>query len=248
MDYRPEEPEEKKKKKKKIPRAPREIVPMPNPDKKKHESYKKSHNPIRFCKPFRCCILGKVNSGKSLIAKHILMAHQEKNPKFEEVHIIHGCSDTHSSEYDDVEPTSYRSDIPSYEEYDPKPHKLLIFDDVDFTIMSGQELRNLSELFRFGSTHCNISILLMHQSWFRIPKIVKDCSNVFVIFRPHDNDELATIGRRVGLKKEKIFQIFRDLLPNWRDSLLINLIPNAPYKYGKNLFQPIDEESIDDSD
>ena len=65
MDYIPEpKPEKKQKKKKKIPRAPRKIVPMPNPDKKKHESYKKSHNPIRFCKPFRCCILGKVNSVK----------------------------------------------------------------------------------------------------------------------------------------------------------------------------------------
>ena len=37
-------------KNKKIPRAPREIVPISNPDKKKHESYKKSHNPIRFPK------------------------------------------------------------------------------------------------------------------------------------------------------------------------------------------------------
>jgi len=235
----------RKKKKEKIPSAPRKLVPMPNPDKKKHESYKKSHNPIRFSKPFRCCILGKVNSGKSLIAKHILMAHQEKHPKFEEVHVVHGCVDTHTTEYDDIEPTSIRSDIPSYEEFDPKPHKLLILDDVDFTMMSGQEMRNLSELVRFGSTHCNISVMLMHQSWFRIPKIVKDCSNVFVIFRPHDSDELATIGRRVGLKKEKIYQMFKELMPNWRDSLLINLIPSAPYKYAKNLFHPIKESFVD---
>ena len=237
-----------KKKKKKIPKAPRKIVPMPNPDKKRHESYQRSHNPIRFPKPFRCCILGKVNSGKSLIAKHILMAHQEKAPKFDEVHVIHGCAQTHTTEYDDIEPTSVRSDIPSYEDFDPEPRKLLIFDDVDFTIMPGQELRNLSELFRFGSTHCNISILLMHQSWFRIPKIAKDCSNVFVIFRPHDRDELATIGRRVGLKKDKIFDIFNDHLPEWRDSLLINLIPNAPYKFGKNLFTPIQMNDGSDSD
>ena len=83
VEYSSDEEEIKKKKKKKpkIPPAPRKITPMPNPDKKKHESYKKSHNPIRFPKPFRCCILGKVNSGKSLIAKHILMAHQEKKAK-----------------------------------------------------------------------------------------------------------------------------------------------------------------------
>jgi hypothetical protein len=223
----------------KIPRAPRVITPMVNPDKKKHETSKKRDNPIRFPKPFRCAILGKVNSGKSLIAKHILMAHQEKKPKFEEVHIIHGCAETHTTEYDDIDPTSIRSDIPSYEEYDPDTLKLLIFDDVDFTMTNPQELKNLSELFRFGSTHCNISIMLLHQSWFRIPKIVKDCANVFVIFRPHDNDELATIGRRVGMKKEQIFNVFKNQLPEWRDSLLINLCPNAEHKYSKNLFEPI---------
>ena len=218
-------------------KAPRVLTPLPNPDKKKHESYKPSDNPIRFPKPFRCCILGKVNSGKSLIAKHILMAHQEKKPKFEEVHIVHGCQS--STEYDDVEPTTIRSDIPHYDEYDPSIHKLLILDDVDFTSLPQDQLKNLSELVRFGSTHCNISILLMHQSFFRIPKIVKDCSNVFVIFRPHDNDELFTIGRRVGLKKEEILDIFRKHLPKWRDSLLINLIPDAPFKFGKNLFTAI---------
>jgi len=247
-DSSDEEKVKRKKKKKKIPSAPRKLTPMPNPDKKKHESYKKSHNPIRFPKPFRCCILGKVNSGKSLIAKHILMAHQEKNPKFDEVHVIHGCSETHTTEYKDIEPTSVRGDIPSYLDFSPDTRKLLIFDDVDFTIMSGEDLKKISELFRFGSTHCNISILLMHQCFFRIPKVCKDTSNVFIIFRPHDMDELGTIGRRVGLKKEQIYQIFNDHLPNWRDSLLINLCPGAEHKFSKNLFQPLKLSLDSDSD
>ena len=97
-----DEEDKKKKKKPKIPRAPTVITPMPNPDKKLHEVYKKSHNPIRFPKPFRCVILGKVNSGKSLIAKHILMAHQAKAPQFSEVHIIHGCAESHTSEWDNI--------------------------------------------------------------------------------------------------------------------------------------------------
>jgi hypothetical protein len=223
--------------KKKLGKAPREIVPMPNPDKQRHESYKNGQNPIRFPKPFRCVILGKVNSGKSLLAKHIIMAHQAVKPKFQEIHVIHGCNSTH--EYDDIEPTSMREDIPHYSEYDPDALKLLIFDDMDFSMIRGEQLKNLSEIMRFGSTHCNISVLVLHQQFFSVPKVVKDCSNVFVIFRPHNTDELSTIGRRVGLKKEEIFNIFRKHLPNWRDSLLINLVPDAPYKFGKNLFEPL---------
>jgi hypothetical protein len=232
-------PKFRKPNKKKLGKAPRRIVPMPNPDKKFHEVFKKGQNPIRFPKPFRCVILGQVNSGKSLIARHIILAHQGCAPKFQEIHIVHGCADSHTTEYNDIEPTSIRQDIPSYSEFDPEIQKLILLDDVDFTLKAGQEMKNLSELFRFGSTHCNTSLILMHQCAFRIPKTVRDCCNVFIIFRPHDNDELATLGRRIGLKKEEIFDIFKNHLPNWRDSLMINLCPGATHKYSKNLFTPI---------
>lgn len=242
---------EKKKRKrkprrKKLGRAPREIIPLKNADKRKHEHYKRGDNPIRFPHPFRCCVLGKVNSGKSLLTKHILLAHQGKKPKFQQVIIVHG--DLGTKEYDDIEPTQIRATIPHYEELDPDTKKLIVIDDYDFTNISKQEQTRLSELFRFGSTHRSTSIILAHQSWFRIPKICKDTSNVFVIFRPHDNDELATIGRRVGMKKRDIFELFKAHMPHWRDSLLINLCPGAPYKYGKNLFKPITEASDSESD
>jgi hypothetical protein len=245
--YSSDEEEIKKKKKPKIPRAPRKITPMPNPDKKLHEKFKKSHNPIRFPKPFKCCSSGRPNSGKSLMALHIIMAHQEKKPKFDEIHIIHGCKDTHTSEWDKIEPTSTRQDIPSYEEYDPQNRTLLVFDDTDYTMLRNDELTRLSELVRFGSSHCNISCIFLTQVFFRIPKVIKDCCNVFIIYRPVDLDELSTLGRRVGLKKDEISHIFNKFLPQWRDSLLINLIPDAPYKFGKNLFTPITNDSDSDS-
>ena len=238
----------KKKKKKKIPKAPRKIVPMPNPDKKLHESYKTSHNPIRFPKPFKCVISGRPNSGKSLMALHIIMAHQDRKPKFDEIRIIHGCADTHTSEWERIEPTSQRQDIPSYTEYDPKKRTLLVFDDTDYTNLRNDELMRLSELVRFGSSHCNISCIFLTQVFFRIPKVIKDCSNVFIIYRPVDLDETATLGRRVGLKKEDISHMFDNFLPHWRDSLLINLIPGAPSKFSKNLFTPIKMNDGSDSD
>lgn len=229
-----------KRKKRQMPKAPLEIVPLPNPDKTKHEKYKKGDNPIRFPKPFACCISGRPNSGKSLMAIHIILAHQAKKPKFDEIHIIHGCADTHTTEWDRIEPTSVRQDIPSYEEYDPDVRKLLIFDDVDYTMVRGDDLQKLSEIVRFGRSHCNISCIFLTQVFFRIPKTIKDCCNVFIIYRPTDLDEISTLGRRVGLKKDEIRYIFDTFLTHWRDSLLINLIPGAKNKYSKNLFEPIE--------
>lgn len=165
------------------------------------------------------------------------MAHQEAEPKFEEVYVIHGMADT--KEYDDIEPTEIMTEIPDPADFDSDAKKLLIIDDYDFTKIPSKELKRLSEWFRFGSSHKNTSIILLHQSWFRVPKVPKDCSNIFIVYRPVDKDELATIGRRVGLRKEEMSAIFSDYMHHFRDSLTINLIPNAPIKFAKNLFEPL---------
>jgi len=55
---------------------PQEILVFENPDKINHESYQPGQNPVRFPTPFRCCILGQVNSGKSLVCKNIILARQ----------------------------------------------------------------------------------------------------------------------------------------------------------------------------
>ena len=98
--------------KKREVKAPTALFALPNPDKLQHESYKDyaaDENLARFPGPFRCCVIGRVNSGKSLIAKHILMAHQAKKPQFKEVYVCHGMSNT--EEYDDVEPTELMTEI-----------------------------------------------------------------------------------------------------------------------------------------
>ena len=181
----------RKRKPKRLGPSPREIIALPNPDKKKHEKYKKGDNPIRFPKPFKLSIIGKPNSGKSLMAIHVILAHQAKNPKFDEIHIIHGCNT--SKEYDRLEPTSIRASIPSYEEFDPSKRTLLVFDDTDYTMVKPDELTRISELVRFGSSHCNISCIFLTQCFFRMPKIIKDCSNVFIVYKPHDLDELGLL-------------------------------------------------------
>jgi hypothetical protein len=236
----------RKRRKKKLGRAPRHIVPLKNADKKAHEVWKKGQNLARFPHPFRCCILGSVNSGKSLLAKHILLAHQQSKPKFQQLIICHG--DRETKEYDDLDPDEITDQIPHHEDLDPDTKKLIIIDDFDFSRNDPVLIERISNLFRHGSTHRSTSIILCHQSPVRgVPKIARDCSNVFIVFKPHDTDTLTTVGRRIGLKKEEIVGVFKDVLPHWRDSLCCDLSPNSPAKYRKNIFQPIKVVAEDDS-
>ena len=115
----------------------------------------------------------------------------------------------------------------------------MIFDDTDWTSISKDDLKKVSELFRFGSSHHNISIILLHQIFSRVPKVCRDCSNVLIIYRPVDLDSLDTVGRRCGLKKEEIRFIFDKYMSHYRNSLTVNLIPNAPYKFLKDVFEPL---------
>ncbi len=224
-------------------KAPRELVIMKNADKKHHEFYKEGDHHLRLPHPFRLCILGNVGSGKSNIVKNILMVAQAKKPKFKEVWIVHG--DVQSKEYNEIEPTCIRSTIPSIDELDPDIKKLIVIDDYEFSDAGKEQMRRLSELYRFGSSHRSTSIILSHQSAFGVPKIVKDLSNVFLIYKMTDLDSMKTLGRRLGLKKEEIIHLYREYMPNFRDNIMINMIPNAPHKYLRNLYEPIDfkEES-----
>ena len=216
---------------------PEEIFVLDNPDKHFHEKYEPNQSVIRFPHPFRCCILGQVNSGKSLMGMNIILARQAKHPKFQEIHIIHGCNS--SQEYDALEPTSISNEIPSYEDFDETKPKLLIIDDYDFTSIDKESKKRLSEILRFGSTHCNMSIIIIHQSWFRIPKMIKDHSNVFIIYKPIDLDEQHTIGRRVGLNKYCSDYLFDEFIKVPTDNITINTIPHAPFKFAKNIYDEI---------
>lgn len=217
---------------------PQKIFVLDNPDKHYHEKYEPGQSAIRFPHPFRCCILGQVNSGKSLMGTNIIIMRQAKHPKFQEIHVIHGCNT--SVEYDALEPTSISDVIPSYEDFDVEKPKLLIIDDYDFTNIDKDSKRRLSELLRFGSTHCNMSIIVIHQSWFRIPKMIKDYCNVFIIYKPIDLDEQHTIGRRVGLNKYCADYLFETYIKLPTDNITINTIPSAPFKFAKNIYDRID--------
>jgi hypothetical protein len=233
-----------KKTKKKKPlkingKLPNEIIAIENVDKKFHEVWEKGRNLCDFPHPYRCVILGQVGLGKSTIAKNIFLRSQAGDYPFQELIVIHGSDNT--KEWDEMEPTMILSDIPDPADLTINNKKsCIIIDDFEFTKLPKQSLKNLSSLFRFISSHHNFSIILCYQSFFEIPSIIKKCANVFIIYKPNDLDELATIGRRVGLKKDTICELFNSVLMGKRDTLCVDLIENSPAKFRKNLFTPLE--------
>ena len=221
------------------------IIGFENPDKIHNETYTKGRNALDFPKPFIMVMSGRPGCGKTNALMNLIVHWQRGKKPFKQIHIVHGSE--FSQEYEILDATTIRPDIPSYTEYeDVDVHKLIIIDDYDFTALTSDTQKKISELVRFGASHHCISLVFINQSFFRLPKIIKDMANVFLIFRPIDLDELNSLGRRIGFKKGVLRSLFNDKLPHWRDSLLINLIPSNPYgRYWKNLHEPLEIGDID---
>lgn len=226
----------------------RRIIPLKNKDKTFQEKWQLRKNGTAknlawFPHSFRMCILGEVGGGKSTLAKNILIQNQLSKKPFKNVYLIHGDVDN-SQEWSDIDYTQAidGENIPSIDFWkENKEKSLIIIDDVEFTKTSVETIRNISKLFRYVSSHHGYSIILLHQSFFDVPSIIKKCSNVFILFPPSDFDQLGTIARRMGVKKEEMIAMC-SLLTSNHDTLCIDLTENSPAKFRKNVFERIVKE------
>jgi hypothetical protein len=225
-----------KKPKKSKPRLPKEIIVIENPDKKWHEKWKKNRDELNIPHPFRAVLLGKPNSGKTLIMKNILA---RATPEFEEVLIVH-CDPDETAEFGDVD-CEVTDTIPSPTDLDPEVKRLVILEDLEYSNMDKTEKASLDRLFGYASTHKNTSVMLTAQDGFSIPAKCRRCCNLWVIWRTDDVDSLKTIGRRVGIEPKDFENMFDEHCPNNTDSLWVDMTDKTPYPLRINGYKLIDK-------
>jgi uridine kinase len=218
-------------------KLPNKIIPLPNPDKEFHEEWFQGRNMLNFPHPFRACIFGKPNSGKTTCIKNIVL---RAKPSFKEVVIIH-CDGGYTKEYDDLGDVEILSEIPAPEDWEGLVKTLVILDDLEVKDLKKEQMRNLDRLFGYVSTHKNISVILTSQNMTNIPAIVRRCSNVFIMWSNPDKDAMAIMARKTGLKGDDLRNIFDKLMKESKDSLWVDLTDNSPYPMRKNGFTLINK-------
>ena len=151
--------------------------------------------------------------------------------------LIH-CDPEFTKEYDDVN-CKKMDEIPGPQEWIGEEKTLVVCDDLEYQKMSSDQLRNLSRLFGFVSTHKNISVCLTSQDPFTVPAAVRRCANVWVLWRIPDLDAMSVVARRTGMSASKFKQIFDQLLKGPNDSLWVDLTKNSTAPLRKNGFDRI---------
>jgi hypothetical protein len=153
-----------------------------------------------------------------------LIIHQR--PRFDQVFVIHLDAGV-TRDYDDLEPTAMMSDAPLAfwndlpdrdEETGKRIKRCVVVDDLEMTHAAKERAKNLGILFRYASSHKNMTVYMCHQSAMDVPPLIRKMSNVWVVWRPRRN-ELQPIENRVGLPAGELSHLFDTVAPEPRIAL-----------------------------
>jgi hypothetical protein len=236
----------KKKIKPKIPGLPNRVVVIKNSEKDEGnwmEKWTPGRNPGHIIHPFRLMALGGVGRGKSNSCKNIFLRHQSSANKFQRLIII-TCSED-STEWDDCEPDEVLTEIPDLDIFDGEEKTCVILDDYETIKISKEQLRKLSTLMRFVSSHRNVSCMLSFQSFFDVPPIARKVANCFMLYKPNSRQEMDTIANRVGLTSDQMKYLFKHVITGTYDHLFVDKTIGTPYSLRKNIYEVIEQDDSD---
>lgn len=226
-------------KKKKKSLLPKELIHIPNADKKFHEEWDDNDDPLDFPHPVRILLAsgGKPNLRKTNTLKNIIVRQQ---PPFEKIYLLH-CGGAVTKEYDEFN-AECLSEVPEpYDEelFDPDTKTLLVLEDLNYGGMNRRDKGLLNRLYGYTSTHQNLSIMATSQGFFDIPPSIRRMSNVLIIWKPKDMDHLETLRRRVDMTKKDWNHIFEQYCHEPFDSIWIDDTKNSPHKLRLNGYKSI---------
>lgn len=225
----------------------KEMIILPNTDKGSwYEKYDENHHGFDILvHPFKLILAGKPNSGKTLCIHNLFLRIQTSGLPFDTLIIIQPGS---STEYDHLDPTIILNDIPDVESIicPDNGKTLIIIDDFELSKLNKIQLKNINMLFRYVSSHHNISVMLSYQSFFDIPAIMRKTCNYFILYKTNNIDEMSIIAKRVGFTKKPFIKLFRENITDKHDFLLIDMQCPEQYQIRKNFYEVLNYDEYDD--
>lgn len=212
---------------------PKKLLIFNNQDKNWKEKWTPNRDLLDIPKSFRLICSGRPNSGKSLIAINIML-----RCNFEKIYVLH-C-DEDSKDYANIEYEALE-EVPDKDIFDDDLKKLLIIDDYEFKNMKKEDLKKLSTLFRYVSSHKNLSIIVNVQNFYDVPIICRRCANFFILFENNDKSYIQSIARKCMIPQNKLLYIMENYIKNFHDSIWIDLTLNTPAKIRLNGYDIIDQ-------
>jgi hypothetical protein len=191
--------------------------------------------------PFRMCVVAPSGSGKSNFLVNLIHLFSSGNKgTFSDITIITRNKDEPLYKYltskcDQIQVKEGIHNIPSLDKMDKKENHLVCFDDL---VLAKDQ--SAIENYYIRARKLNCSVVYLSQSYFRIPKIIRNNCSYMVILKLSGNREVNLILSEFGLgvTREQLLAMYEFATKEKFSPLLIDLEQDASKRFRKG-FQDI---------
>lgn len=193
--------------------------------------------------PFRMCIVAPSGSGKSnflLNLIHLFCAGDKGS--FSTIHIITRNKSEPlykwlESECEQIRITEGLSTTPRLDDFDKNKNHLVVWDD----LVLSKDL-SMVENYYIRARKLNCSVIFLSQSYFRIPKIIRNNCSYMILLKLSGNREMNIIMTEFGLgvSKEQLLKIYEYATAEKFSPLVIDMEADKDNRFRKGLNEIID--------
>ena len=189
--------------------------------------------------PMRMCVVAPSGSGKTNFLINLIHLFSQGKGTFADITILTRNADEPLYNYlkskcDQIVIKEGLSNLPVLDKFDKKENHLVVFDD----LVLAKDLTPV-ENYYIRARKMNCSVIFLSQSYFRIPKIIRNNCSYMVLLKLSGNREVNMILSEFGLgvSKEQLLAMYKIATAEKLVPLVIDLEaePNRRFRKGFNM-------------
>lgn len=188
--------------------------------------------------PFRMCIVAPSGSGKTNFLLNLIhMFCCGNKGTFQTIHIITRNEDEPLYKWlkginDSIIIKEGLTNTPKLDDFDKSVNHLLVWDD----LVLSKDLSSVEQYY-IRARKLNVSVIFISQSYFKIPKIIRNNCSYMVLLKLSGNREVNVILSEFGLgvTKEQLLNLYKYATQEKFSPLLIDLENDPDKRFRKGL-------------
>ena len=195
--------------------------------------------------PFRMCVVAPSGSGKTNFLVNLLSIFSANKGTFASICIITRNKDEPlyrwiSSKSDQILIKEGLSNTPPLDKFDKDLNHLVVWDD----LVLAKDL-SMVENYYIRARKLNVSVIFISQSFFKIPKIIRNNCSYMVLLKLSGNREVNMILSEFGLgiTKDELLELYKYATAEKFSPLLIDMEEDASKRFRKGLLEILDIHS-----
>lgn len=192
--------------------------------------------------PFRMCIVAPSGSGKTNFLCNLIGLFSRGKGTFQTITIITRNKDEPlykwiTSKSDQIVIKEGLTNTPPLDKYDKDVNHLLVWDD----LVLSKDL-SMVENYYIRARKFNVSCIFISQSYFKIPKIIRNNCSYMVLLKLSGQREVNVILSEFGLgvSKDQLVEIYKYATNEKFSPLLIDMEADSGQRFRRGLLEVID--------